>query len=341
MISLRGTELEKDEREWLESPLLGGVILFARNFVSVEQLQKLTAEIHGVRSPSLLVAVDQEGGRVQRFGDPFSDLPPMRTLGHLHDRDGLAARRAARAFGWIMAAELLSVGVDLSFAPVVDLDLGLAEVIGDRALHSKGAVVARLAAEYVTGAREAGMAATAKHFPTHAGVRADSHLEPAVDKRDYDELDDDLLPYRRLIAEGLHSIMVAHVAFTALDPRPASFSSWWIEKQLREVLEFSGAVISDDISMAGTYGYGDPADRVRASLEAGCDLVLLCNSPDDVPPVIEALDGYVDPAAELRLMRLRGQKRTDWETLRASPRWREAKAVIDELEAPPKLELEG
>ena len=265
----------------------------------------------------------------------------MRSLGHLYDQDRRAAERTALAFGWLMAAELRSVGIDLSFAPVVDVDRGLADVIGDRAIHEKGAVVARLAAEYVDGAREAGMVATAKHFPTHAGAHADSHVEPATDKRDYDALEDDLLPYRKLIGQGLHSVMVAHVAFPALDPRPASFSSWWIETELRGELGFSGAVVSDDVSMAGTDGYGTPAERVRAALDAGCDLVLLCNAPDDVPAVIDMLDGYADPAAELRLMRLRGRKHDGWTALRASARWREARALIDELEAPPKLELEG
>jgi len=341
MISLRGTSLAADERAWLESPLVGGVILFTRNFESREQLEGLTREIHAVRNPSLLVAVDQEGGRVQRFRAPFRELPPMRTLGHLYDRNRRAAERTAQAFGWLMAAELRSVGVDLSFAPVVDLDRGLAEVIGDRALHGDGEAVARLAVAFAAGLEDAGMVATAKHFPTHAGAHADSHLERAVDRRGYDDLDEDLLPYRRLIDRGLHSVMLAHVVFPELDPRPASLSPWWIETELRGELGFSGAVISDDMSMAGAADAGTPPERVAAALAAGCDLVLLCNAPDVVPAVLEHLGDFTDPAAQLRLMRLRGGRSLDWNALHAADRWREATALVDALDARPRLELEG
>lgn len=341
MISLRGTALADDERGWLESPVVAGAILFKRNFESLAQLDRLTAEIHGLRTPALLVAVDQEGGRVQRFGAPFYELPPMRALGHLYDRDRRAARRAAHAFGWLMAAEVRSAGLDLSFAPVVDLDRGLAEVIGDRALHAEGEAVAELATEYVTGMEEAGMVATAKHFPTHAGARADSHTELAIDRRDYPELVEDLLPYRRLIGRGLHSVMVGHVSFPALDPTPASASRWWIEEQLRGELGFSGAVISDDMSMEGAHGFGDAPERIGAALEAGCDLVLLCNAPDIVPEVIASLGGYSDPAAQLRIMRLRGGPRMDWQALHESERWQRACARLDDLDATPRLELEG
>lgn len=341
MISLRGTALAADEREWLESPVVGGAILFTRNFASPAQLERLTREIHAVRNPPLLVAVDQEGGRVQRLRAPFHELPPMRALGHLYDQDRRAAERTAQAFGWLMAAELRSVGIDLSFAPVVDLDRGLAEVIGDRALHGDGEAVGRLAAAFVAGVDEAGMVATAKHFPTHAGAHADTHTERAIDRRAYDDLADDLLPYRRLIDAGLHSVMLAHVAFPELDPRPASLSPWWIETELRGELGFSGAVISDDMSMAGAADAGRPPERVAAALAAGCDLVLLCNAPEAVPEVLEHLGDYTDPAAQLRLMRLRGGKSVDWDTLHGSPRWRGAVALVDALEARPGLELEG
>jgi beta-N-acetylhexosaminidase len=341
MISIKGTVLDDEERRWLASRTIGGVILFTRNFAGLAELEALVAEIHALRSPPLLVTVDHEGGRVQRFRDPFLVLPAMRKLGHLHDSDARAARRAAVEIGWLMAAELLAVGIDLSFAPVVDLDLGLSEVIGDRALHRDAEVVADLAGAFADGMLAAGMVPTAKHFPTHAGAHADSHTDLAVDRRSYDELFDDLLPYRRMIAAGLHSIMVGHVSFPALDELPASLSSWWIETELRGELGFSGAVISDDMHMAGAAAYGTPAERVARALTAGCDLVLLCNCPELVPDVIANLGEYSDPVAQLRLMRLRGRPGPDLATLRRAPRWQRARELIEALSAPPPLRLES
>lgn len=341
MIDLRGTALGADEREWLRSPLVGGVILFSRNFADRRQLEELVAEIHAVRQPPLLVAVDQEGGRVQRFREPFLRLPPLRSLGHLYDEDPARGLRAAGALGWAMAAELRAVGIDLSFTPCVDLDRGLAAVIGDRALHDDAAVVARLAVRIADGAKRAGMMATAKHFPTHAGARGDSHTELAVDRREYAELLDDLVPYRRLIDWGLQSVMVAHVSFPQLDPAPASLSPWWIDGQLRGELGFSGAVISDDVSMAGCAG-GTTVERVRRALAAGCDLVLLCNAPAEIPAVLEDLRDYVNPLGQLRLTRLHGRGRPlGWDALHASAAWSEAVRLLEPLCSRPTLELRG
>ncbi len=341
MISLRGLALEADEREWLQSPAVAGAILFSRNFADLDQLQRLVDEIHSQRSPPLLVAVDQEGGRVQRFHEPFQKLPAMRVLGHCYDEDPVRAIKAAHACGWVMAAELRSIGIDLSFAPVVDLDLGLADVIGDRAFHQDAQAVSELAAAFVGGARTAGMAATAKHFPTHAGARADSHVEFAEDKRDYDELVDDLAPYRHLIDKGLHSIMMAHVAFPRLDPKPASMSQWWIGTELRRELGFTGAVISDDMSMAGAGTDVSCPDRIRAALDAGCDMVLLCNAPEAVPEALDSLADYSNPPARLRLMRLRGEHAQSWEDLHSSFEWTSAVEMLNKLDAAPELELEG
>jgi beta-N-acetylhexosaminidase len=340
MIDLRGKTLAADEREWLQSPLVGGVILFTRNFESVEQLARLVAEIHAARQPPLLVTVDQEGGRVQRFRAPFVRLPPFRALGRLYDEERDLALKVAGACGWVMAAELRAVGVDLSFTPCVDLDRGLAKVIGDRALHREPAVVAALARRFAAGAKKGGMAVTAKHFPTHAGAHSDSHTEFAVDKRELAELDDDLKPYRDLIASGLSGVMVAHVSFPGIDTRPASMSSWWIG-YLRGELGFKGAVISDDLSMTGAAVVGSAAERVRLALEAGCDLVLLCNAPEQVPGVLDALQGYVNPSAQLRLTRLHGSGDTNWESLHATAEWQKASALVASLEARPKLTLEG
>jgi beta-N-acetylhexosaminidase len=341
MIDLRATSITPEEREHLRSPIVGGVILFTRNFESLEQLGALVAEIHAIRQPPLLVTVDHEGGRVQRFREPFFRLPPFRTLGHLYDENRDKALKTAEAFGWLMAAELRAVGVDMSFAPVVDLDLGLAEVIGDRALHSDARAVAALARRFAAGARRAGMAITAKHFPTHAGARSDSHTEFAVDRRAYDDLADDLLPYRELISAGLPAAMIAHVSFPAVDPKPASLSRWWISGQLRDALGFTGAVITDDVGMVGAAVVGSVEQRVRLALDAGCDLVLLCNAPDEVPTVIESLRGYVNPSAQLRLTRLHGRTSYDWEELHASAEWQKASVAVAALSKRPKLDLEG
>jgi beta-N-acetylhexosaminidase len=341
MIDLRGSSVDAEERAWLQSPLVCGVILFARNYENLEQLERLVAEIHAVREPPLLVAVDQEGGRVQRFREPFTVLPPMRSLGRLYDESVSRALSAARSFGWLMAAELRAVDIDLSFAPVVDLDSGLAEVIGDRALHSSATAVSQLASEFAAGVHEAGMVITAKHFPTHAGVVNDTHTEVASDSREFTDLWDDLQPYRHLINTRLDAVMVAHVSFPNIDPLPAGFSPWWLNGQLRDELNFGGAIISDDISMIGATVVGDCAARAQRALEAGCDMVLLCNAPKKIPDVLTALEGYSNPSSQLHLMRLRGQQRQEWDELRASDTWREARHAVDELSGPPQFELEG
>jgi beta-N-acetylhexosaminidase len=341
MIGIEGNALSPEERQWLLDPLACGVILFTRNFEDRAQLTALVDDIHALRSPPLLVAVDQEGGRVQRFREPFTRLPSMRELGRLYDSNRRAAVDAARSIGWLMAVELRSCGVDLSFAPVVDIDRGLAAVIGDRAFHHSAAAVAALAAAFVAGMQRAGMAATAKHFPTHAGALLDSHAELATDSRDYAELIDDLEPYRKLISAGLPSIMVGHVVFPALDPVPASLSSWWIKTQLREDFGFTGVVISDDLGMGGVAGMGTMAERAKRALAAGCDMLLLCNEPHAVAEVLSALRGYSDPAAQLRLMRLRGGPAPAWAELQAGEQWRHARNVLDSISAPPELQLEG
>lgn len=228
MVDLQGLELQPDEREMLAHPLVGSVILFARNYADPEQLTRLVADIHAVRSPALIVGVDQEGGRVQRFRDGFSLLPPLRRIGHEFDSEPKAGLALARELGWLMAAELRAHGVDLSFAPCVDLDYGVSEVIGDRALHARAAVVGQLAVAYMHGMRDAGMAATAKHFPGHGAVVADSHHALPVDRRTLVDMDADLAPYRLLIQNGLPGVMVAHVAYPAVEDVPASTSSRWI-----------------------------------------------------------------------------------------------------------------
>lgn len=342
MVDLRGSMPTREEVALLRLPAVGGVILFRRNFESKEQLEVLVREIHAVRSPELLVAVDQEGGRVQRFQDPFTLLPPPRQLGHRYDEDPPAAISASRELGWLMAAELRSVGVDFSFAPVVDRDMGLSAVIGDRALHDNPEVVAELASAYVAGMDKAGMAAVAKHFPTHSGVQADSHTEVATDPRPLEELLDDIDIYRRLVAAGIAGVMMAHVRFPMLDPVPAGFSPWWVRK-LRRELDFHGAIISDDLSMAGAAEAGDLTARAHRALEAGCDMVLTCNQPDALLDLARSLSSFSRPESQLRLMRLRGDRKRgqDWEALRHGEHWKLAARLANELTAPPPLSLEG
>lgn len=341
MIDIQGTALTVEERVWLAEPAIGGVILFTRNFADIDQLQDLVKSIRALRTPQLLIAVDQEGGRVQRFKEPFTGLPAMRSLGHYYDEQPRRALAVARQLGWLLAAELRAVDIDLSFAPVVDVDRGLAEVIGDRALHADADIVAVLACELAAGAKDAGMAVVAKHFPTHAGARADSHTALAVDTREFSAVLDDLVPYRKLIDTGLHGIMAAHVSFPQIDSRPAGFSSWWLEEQLRGELRFSGAIFSDDLGMAGAGIADSCTERAEIALEAGCDMVLLCNRSEEVPQTIERLNGMLRPRSQLHLMRLRGRGGVSWQALRNSSGWREACAALERLDVKPTLRLEG
>jgi beta-N-acetylhexosaminidase len=339
MIDLAGPRIEADEREMLRHPLVGGVILFARNFTDSDELASLVAGIHAARSPALLVAVDHEGGRVQRFKGPFSRLPPARRIGHEFDTDPRAGLTLARRLGWLMAAELRAHGIDISFAPCVDLDYGVSEVIGDRAFHSRPDAVAQLAVAYMHGMRDAGMAATAKHFPGHGAVRADSHLLMPVDRRELADLSDDLTPYRRLIDNGLAAIMIAHVQFPAVDAWPASVSSRWVRGILREELRFQGAVFSDDMSMGGAAGAGDIVERVRRALAAGCDMLPICNDRAAVITVLERLMIEPAPPSQLRIIRMRGRDGLPWRELIASAEWKAAQAALAACAAAPPLTL--
>lgn len=339
MIDLEGTVLQPEEREMLAHPSVGSVILFSRNYAEPEQLTRLVADIHAVRSPALIVGVDHEGGRVQRFRAGFSKLPPLRRIGHEHDADPQAGAALARELGWLMAAELRAHGVDLSFAPCVDLDYGVSEVIGDRALHADPAVVGALAVAYQAGMRSAGMSATAKHFPGHGAVVADSHHALPVDRRRLVDLDADIAPYRLLIANGLAGVMVAHVLYPEVDSVPASASARWIRGILREELRFQGVVFADDLSMVGAAAVGGIVERAERALDAGCDVLPVCNHRPSAIAVIEGLKAAPDPVAALRRVRLRGRPQQDIEALRASDRWRMAQQALERCTAPPDLRL--
>jgi beta-N-acetylhexosaminidase len=342
MIDVAGTELTAEDREVLRHPLVGGVILFTRNYRDPLQLTALVADIHAARSPALIVAVDQEGGRVQRFRSGFSVLPPARRMGQEYDLDSKAGLDLARRMGWLMAAELRACGVDLSFAPCVDLDYGVSEVIGDRSFHAKAPAVSQLAIAWMHGMRDAGMAATAKHFPGHGAVRADSHTASPVDRRELTDMDDDLMPYRRLIANGLPGVMISHVLFPAVDnDSVASVSSRWIRDVLRRDLEFKGVVFSDDMSMAGAAVAGDVVVRSHRALAAGCDMVLLCNSRPSVLTVLERLEFEPEPASHVRLVRMRGRDGQPREQLMASAQWVESQAHLARATSKPDLKLEA
>ncbi len=340
MVDVSGVELSPEDRELLVHPAVGGVILFARNYESPGQLRALIDAIHAAREPHLLVAVDQEGGRVQRFRDGFTRLPPLAYLGDLYDSDRIRARNLAQVTGWLMAAELRAVGVDISFAPVLDLNHGVSTVIGDRALHRRPEVVAELARAYQSGMHEAGMAATGKHFPGHGAVVADSHLELPVDPRAYADLAQwDMVPFERMIHYGLAAVMMAHVVYAEADANPAGFSPFWIGEVLRGRLGFQGLVFSDDLNMEAAACAGDHSERARISLQAGCDMVLVCNAREQAVRVAEALVEYINPVTHIRIARMHGRPAPDHARLRRDPRWQQAVAAVTGCEPEPELDL--
>ncbi|MEM7563504.1 MAG: beta-N-acetylhexosaminidase [Pseudomonadota bacterium] len=329
MLDVEGPSLTDADRERLMHPQTGGVILFSRNYESPQQLQMLCSEILELRDPSLLIAVDQEGGRVQRFREGFQSLPALGKLGELFDRDADRAIHLSQTFGWIMAAELLNCGVDLSFAPVLDIGDPVSSVIGDRAFHQNPDVISRLANAWIRGMSEAGMASVGKHFPGHGSVEGDSHHVMPFDRRSFDEIESlDLVPFRRVMSTQLSAVMMAHVAYEQVDDCAAGFSRYWIESVLRQRLAFEGVVFSDDLSMSGAEAVGGYAERARRSLEAGCDMLLVCNNPQGADEVLSALEGYSNPTAQLRMVRMHARKDAVPADLFSSDKWLTA---IDEL----------
>lgn len=332
MLDVRGTELAAEERERLRHPLVGGVILFTRNYRSPGQIAELVREIHEVREPRLLVAVDHEGGRVQRFRDGFTRLPPLRRLGELYDENPKRAKRLAHYAGWVMAAELRAVDVDFSFAPVLDLDRGVSEIIGDRAFHSNPDAVTALAISYIAGMAEAGMAATGKHFPGHGGCAADSHLALPVDHRSYADIYvEDLVPFERLIEAGLAGIMPAHVVYPQVDAQPAGFSRFWLQEVLRRRLKFQGIIFSDDLSMEGAKGAGGMVERATLALQAGCDMVLVCNAPESADEVLQRFRPHDDAVSQLRRVRMHGRAAPPSQELIRLAAYRDAVKIVTQL----------
>lgn len=342
MLDIEGTSLTPADRDVLREPAVGGVILFSRNYTAPEQLIDLVAEIRALRSPQLLVAVDHEGGRVQRFRDGFTPIPPMRLIGRGYRKDPDGAMQLARKAGWLIAAELRAVGIDLCFAPCLDLDWGVSDVIGDRAFHRRPDVVADLAASFSRGLRSAGMAAVAKHFPGHGAVVADSHVKLPVDRREYGDVLDDMRPYERLIANAvIAGVMTAHVVYSETDDLPASFSEFWIQRELRSRLGFDGAVFCDDLSMKATRDYGTMAERADRALAAGCDMVLICNDRPAAEEAVASLRDFSNPLSLVRLARLHGTGHGLRESLLASDEWREASTELSQWTEPPELKLDA
>lgn len=336
MIDVAAFALTDAERERLCHPLVGGVILFRRNFQNIEQLQVLTAEIRALRTPHLLIAVDHEGGRVQRFIEGFTRLPPMRVLGELWDINPAQAAAQARNVGYVLAAELRACGIDLSFTPVLDLDWGQCAVIGNRSFHRDPQVVTELALALQQGLTGGGMATCGKHFPGHGFVEGDSHHVIPVDERTLAQLQaDDLQPFARLAAAGMASLMPAHVIYPAVDSQPAGFSRRWLQDILRGELQFDGVIFSDDLTMEGAAGVGDIVARAQAAFAAGCDMALVCNRPDLADQLLGAL---ADPAVErlaARLEKMAGTgEQANWQALLLTDSFALAQAAVRELSMP-------
>jgi len=332
MIDIKGYTLTDEDRELLQHPLVGGVILFSRNYESPQQLTALTTEIHALRQPSLLIAVDHEGGRVQRFRNEFIHLPSYAAFGKFYDRNPKQALVLSEEMGWLLAAELRAVGVDFSFTPVLDLGQGISTVIVDRACHAHPEVVAEIGHAIMKGMRQAGMTAVGKHFPGHGSVVADSHFDVAVDERPLVDLEfEDLLPFKRMIHYGLAAIMPAHVIYPQVDTQPAGLSSRWLQDILRKKYDFQGVIFSDDLSMVGAAIAGEPLARAQQALQAGCDMVLICNDREAVLQVINNFGEYKSPSSQVRLMRLHGKTAPDWDSLHADKRWLAAKEACSAL----------
>ncbi len=296
MVDVAGLELTEADVRRLSHPLVGGMILFARNFESPEQLKCLTSAIHAIREPALPIAVDHEGGRVQRFRQGFTAIPPMRALGERWEQSPQEATGLAISVGHVIGKELIEHGVDFSFTPVLDVDWGESGVIGNRAFHRKPEIIAKLGRALMLGLASAGMASVGKHFPGHGFVKADSHLEIPVDERSLEQIRDaDLIPFRDLADGTMTAVMPAHVIYPAIDDMPAGFSSKWLKEILRGQLGFDGIIFSDDLTMEGASVAGTVLQRAHAALDAGCDMVLLCNDQAKADELLAGLaaDGVV------------------------------------------------
>ncbi|MBY0544045.1 MAG: beta-N-acetylhexosaminidase [Gammaproteobacteria bacterium] len=334
VVDITSIELSQEDREFLQHPLVGGVILFTRNYAAPEQLKNLVSSIKSIRKADpLLVSVDHEGGRVQRFRDYFTKLPPMASLGSLYQSEPAKALHFAFLTGWLLASELRQYGLDYSYAPVLDLDYQMSQVIGDRAFHADPNIVSLLAQALINGLHAVGMAATGKHFPGHGAVSADSHVALPIDVRNKDAITNvDLIPYISLIKENsLESIMPAHVVYSRIDSKPACFSSFWLQTILRTQLGFKGVIVSDDLTMEGAAIMGNYTDRAEAALTAGCDMLLVCNNRHQAEQIVDHLSPIYrfSPETQERCERLYAKPLQDDFT--QHPHCSAARAAIAEL----------
>ncbi len=326
MLDLEGIELSSEEKELLQHPLTGGVIFFTRNFESTEQLKILVDEVRNASQRPILISVDHEGGRVQRFRSEFTVLPP---LAKITDTD--EAEKKSYSHGWLMAAEVRAMDIDFSFAPVLDVNYGVSEIIGDRSFDKDPQRISLLASEYIKGMREAGMASTGKHFPGHGAVIEDSHLDIPVDKRSKKEIwKNDIIPFAGLIDKGLDAIMPAHVIYSEIDKNPAGFSPFWLQQVLRGELSFEGVIFSDDLSMEGASVVGGYSERAEAAIEAGCDMVLVCNNRQGAIEVLDHANIKKNQQSAQRLLRMQGKPFMNRSALLDSKRWSE---TVDQITA--------
>lgn len=334
ILDLIGTEITAEEREILRHPQVGGIILFSRNYHSRDQLQNLIQQIRESSQEPLLITVDHEGGRVQRFREGFTSLPAFEKLGHIYTSDPARAKQIASIHAWLMASELLAFDIDLSFTPVLDLAKGISHVIGDRSFNRDPHVVAELGQAYIKGLQQAGMSAVGKHFPGHGSVAADSHTDIPIDDRDFNVIEqDDLIPFAKLSSQ-LNAIMPAHVIYSDVDKMPAGFSEFWLQRILRQQLEFEGVIFSDDLTMAGAKVAGSITERAQLALYAGCDSLLVCNDRKSAISVLEELEqqAYIyDPQSPFRLQKLSGRGTLSYQELTKTPAWKEAVNFISKL----------
>jgi len=331
MLDVLGTSLTAEDKELLQHPLVGGLILFTRNYESPEQIAQLTADIRKAAKKELIIAVDHEGGRVQRFRDGFSLIPAMGKIWNFAEQNVATAQELAKQSAILMALEVQAVGIDISFAPILDID-DISAVIGDRAFHKNPEIVCQLAGAFVDGLHLVGMKATGKHFPGHGSVQADSHIALPIDPRSRDEIFSlDMLPFKTLIdSNKVDALMPAHVIFPDIDSEAVGFSPYWLKDILRNELGFNGVIFSDDLSMEGAACVGGYVERAEAAQQAGCDMLLLCNNRDSCIDVIDNANISIDEQSNQRLLRLLKTSTSGLHELSGNSRWQHARKVLAE-----------